>query len=157
MDIRVELVEAVLTVPLRHQVLRPHQRPQDLVLPAESAAGAAHVAALTPAGAVVGTAVVLPESFPLLPARPAGWRLRGMAIAPELRDRGIGGRVLGFAIEHVAGQGGRLLWCHARIPARRFYQRAGFQPIGQPWQEEHTGPHIAMWRDVDSVVRRQAR
>jgi predicted GNAT family N-acyltransferase len=56
--------------------------------------------------------------------------------------------VLGYAIGHVAKQGGGVLWCQARVPARRFYERAGFVPAGAEWLEPQIGPHIAMWREV---------
>jgi predicted GNAT family N-acyltransferase len=71
-----------------------------------------------------------------------------MATAAGLRGRGIGAALLRQAIEHVAGQGGGVLWCQARVPARRFYERAGFSATGPEWDEPHLGPHVVMWREV---------
>jgi len=147
-QVRVETVAPEVTAPLRQRVLRPHQRPDEAVLPGERDPDAVHLAARTADGAVVGTAVLVREPFEPMPDRADAWRLRGMATDERLRGRGIGERVLRQAVDHVAGHGGGLLWCHARTPARRFYERAGFTAVGAEWVEPHIGPHIAMWRAV---------
>jgi predicted GNAT family N-acyltransferase len=74
-----------------------------------------------------------------------------MATEPELRGQGIGGAVLARVIEHVARLGGGLLWCTARIPAQRFYERAGFVTRGDAWVDPEIGPHIVMHRQVDPI------
>jgi predicted GNAT family N-acyltransferase len=152
-DIRVEQVAAEKTYPLRNRVLRPYlslaeMRPQ----PGELDSGTAHLAAVTPDGEVVGTAVLLRDPFQLMPERTDAWRLRGMATADGLRGRGIGEAVLGQAIRHVAEHGGGLLWCNARVPARRFYERAGFAAVGAEWDEPQIGPHVVMWREVERAA-----
>ena len=147
-NVVVELVDPELTLPLRQRVLRPRLPVQTALLPGEREPDAAHVAARLPDGEVVASAVLLREGFALIPDRADAWRLRGMATEERMRDQGIGGRVLGYVINHVAGHGGGVLWCHARVPARRFYQRAGFASIGAEWADPHFGPHVAMWREV---------
>jgi GNAT superfamily N-acetyltransferase len=147
-QVRVELVPPEKTFALRWRVLRPHHSPAEAVLPGERDAGAVHLAALDADGEVVGTAVLLPERFELMPQRTDAWRLRGMATDERLRGRGVGRQVVQRVIEHVAARGGGLLWCHARLPAQPFYERAGFAPVGQRWEEPRLGPHIAMWREV---------
>lgn len=147
MDVLVAIVRPELTLPLRQRVLRPHQELRDAVLPGENAPDAAHLAAFAD-GRLVGAAVLLRERFPLMPEWADAWRLRGMATDDELRGQGIGGQVLQHVIHHVARGGGGLLWCHARLPAQRFYERNGFATIGAPWIDPHTGPHSAMWREV---------
>jgi predicted GNAT family N-acyltransferase len=151
MDVRVELVPARVTVPLRQRVLRPHQTTLDAVLPGENDPGSAHIAAITGSGEVVATAVLIREPFRLMPERRDAWRLRGMATEEGRRGQGVGGRVLRYGIDYVASNGGGLLWCHARIPAQGFYQRAGFSTIGEPWTYPETGPHVAMWVEVPAA------
>ena len=63
----------------------------------------------------VGTVLVEPP--PWEPARADGWRIRGMATRPDLRGRGLGGLVLDALVDHIAGHGGGLLWCNARVTA----------------------------------------
>ena len=148
MDVRIEAVPAAVTFPLRQRVLRSHEPIDQLALPGDDDADTCHVAALTATGEVVGTANVRREPPPWEAGANGGWRLRGMATSPELRGRGIGARLLDAALAHVASRGGGLVWCFARVPARRFYDRAGFVTRGEPWIEPDLGPHVAMWRLV---------
>lgn len=147
-DVRVEAVPAAVTFPLRRQVLRPHERIEQLVLPGDDAPDTCHVAAITATGEVVGTANVRRESPPWEPSAEGAWRLRGMATTEDLRGRGIGARLLDAVLEHVASRGGGLVWCFARVPALRFYGRAGFVTRGEAWYDPDLGPHVAMWHQV---------
>jgi len=147
-DVRVEAVPASITFPLRQQVLRTHQAPGQLALPGDDDPDTCHVAALTPAGEVVGTANVRRQAPPWEPGADDTWRLRGMATSPELRGRGIGARLLQSVLAHVDAHGGGLVWCNARLPAQRFYEHAGFVTRGEPWIEPDLGPHVVMWRQV---------
>jgi len=137
-----------VTVPLRQKVLRPHQTFAQMSQDGDNDPETAFFAAYDAAHQVVGTASVRREASPW--GEP-GWRLRGMATEPELRGRGIGAAVLARGFEHVARLGGGLLWCNARIPAQRFYEREGFVTRGEPWVDPDIGPHIVMHRQVDSI------
>jgi GNAT superfamily N-acetyltransferase len=144
----VERVPPEATYPLRGRVLRPGAPPDRVHLAADDHPETAAFAARDRDGTVVGTAIVYPEGCPWLPDRPAAWRLRGMATAEGRRSEGVGGRVIDAVLAHVAGAGGELVWCNARVPARRFYERAGFAVHGDEWVDPEIGPHVAMWREV---------
>ncbi len=141
-------VPAATTYPLRQQVLRPHQRPEDLRLPGDDDPYTGSFAALGADREVWGTACVLPEACPWRPDRADSWRVRGMATAEGARGKGIGTEVLAAVLAHVAGKGGGLIWCNARVPALSFYRRAGFDVHGPEWVDPVIGPHVAMWREV---------
>jgi GNAT superfamily N-acetyltransferase len=97
--------------------------------------------------ALVGTGNVRREPAPWAPEQPA-WRLRGMATAPAARGCGVGAQLLAALLAHCREHGGGLLWCHARTPAQRFYERAGLQTRGQPWEDPEIGPHVIMWQEL---------
>jgi GNAT superfamily N-acetyltransferase len=139
---------------LRQQVLRPHERveemasidtgdPQELVLGARTARGE-----------IVGTGVVAPGAAPAIlgasAASRAAWRIRGMATRADARGVGIASAILVALVAHVTARGGRLVWCNARVAAQRFYERAGFVTAGDVWMEPDIGPHVVMWRRVES-------
>jgi GNAT superfamily N-acetyltransferase len=147
-DVTVERVAADVTYPLRQLVLRPGRPPATARFDIDDEPSTASFAARTPDDEVVATAVVYPERCPWFPDRRDAWRLRGMATAPDYRGRGIGTRVLRAALAHVAASGGGIVWCNARVPARRLYERAGFTAHGAPWEDPEIGPHIAMWLDL---------
>jgi GNAT superfamily N-acetyltransferase len=144
----VERVPPAETYDLRGRVLRPGAPPDRVRFDVDDRGDTAAFAARDATGAVVGTAIVYPEPCRWAPDRPGAWRLRGMATAEDRRGAGVGGRVLAAVLAHVADEGGALVWCNARVPARRFYERAGFVAHGEEWVDPEIGPHVAMWRDV---------
>lgn len=105
---------------------------------------------------VVATGNVRRERPPeLLLAERAGpaercWRLRGMATREDFRGRGLGRSLLDACVAHVAAHGGGFLWCSARLPARRFYARAGFEEFGDEYDEPNIGRHVLMFCSVPS-------
>jgi len=148
-DIRVERVPSEMGLPLRQRVLRPHETLEQLRARDDDAPDTGNYVAFANAE-VVSTASVRREAPPWAPAAEHAWRLRGMATADEWRGKGVGARVLDAVIGHVRARGGGLLWCNARVPARSFYERAGFLVRGQEWVEPRIGLHIAMQRMVEA-------
>ena len=144
---RVKRVDAAVTRPLRQRVLRPHETLEQLVLAGDDDPDSGHFVVLED-GEVVGTGSVRREPPPWKTDGPA-WRLRGMATAEGRRSRGIGTAVLTAVVAHVHERGGGLLWCNARLPAVRFYERGGFVTRGDSWEDPVIGPHIVMERTVD--------
>lgn len=156
-DVVVEPVAASVVHPLRSAVLRPGRPldaarldvddlPDTATFAAIERHDARHSSGIGP-GTVVGTALVYPVACPWVPGARA-WRLRGMATAPDRRSAGIGARVARVVVAHVEARGGEVLWCFARVPARGFYERAGFVVVGDEWDEPGIGPHVDMWRDL---------
>lgn len=113
-------VEAVR--PLRLAVLRAGLPPESAVWPGDDLPTSAHLAAYD-GGALVGVATVLPSPYA---GTERAWQLRGMAVDPAVRGRGVGAALLARAVELVAGSGTPLLWCNARVSAQGFYERHGF-------------------------------
>lgn len=86
-----------------------------------------HVAAF--AGDVaVGCASVFPYPYDGVDD---AWQLRGMAVAPDRQGTGLGAQVLLGAIDVVRAAGGPLLWANARVTALGFYERLGFDVVGE--------------------------
>lgn len=141
--IELRTVQAADTAPLRQAVLRPGGL---LLPPGDDTAGVHHLAAYDE-GRLVGCGNVRPDPAPFA-AEGDHWRVRGMATAPEARDRGVGAAVLAGLLDHARCSGGALLWCNARLPAQRFYERAGLRTWGQPWVDPEIGPHVVMRIDL---------
>jgi GNAT superfamily N-acetyltransferase len=87
-------------------------------------------------GAPLAVGTVIPEE--------PGWRVRGMATAPEARGQGLGALVLAALIDHARGQDADLVWCAARPRAVALYERAGFVPAGEEYEVPDLGPHRRM-------------
>ena len=159
-EVDVELIPAVASYPIRHAVLRPHQSIEQVPFKEDDEPGTATFGAVERAdGAVVGVATVFRDPAPFDAAEagvPSGagsnastWRLRGMATRSDAQGQGIGTLVLNAVFDHVAAEGGDLLWCNARVSAIAFYERAGFRTWGEQWVIPAHGPHVVMWRRIE--------
>jgi GNAT superfamily N-acetyltransferase len=131
MEVDVELILAAASYPIRHAVLRPHQSIEDVPFKEDDEAGTATFGAIERgSGAVVGAATVFRDPAPFDAPQagvPSGvrseastWRLRGMATRADAQGQGIGSMVLNAALDHVAAEGGDLVWCNARVSALTF-------------------------------------
>ena len=154
-DIDIRLVSVDDTFALRKAVLRPWITLEDSRRLYGGAGEHFHVGALLD-GRVVSTAAFVVEAHPDYMAEFGSlqWRLRGMASDPSLQGQGLGGRVLAFGVDEVArrlgasGDSAATLWCSGRRGAQRFYERHGFQPIGELYETPGTGQHYVFWRRV---------
>lgn len=72
------------------------------------------------------------------------WRIRGMAVLPERRGEGLGSRLLDALIDHAVVRDASLIWASVRIPARTFYERAGFVATSGTYETPSIGPHVQM-------------
>ena len=142
----IRAVDPVETRPLRQRVLRSHQTLEELAHARESLDITGAFAAFNGAG-VVGTALVFPEDRERTTGL-APWRLVSMAVDPAHRRQGLGAALVQSCLDHVGAHGGDEVWCHARTNVVPFYESVGFRRTGQEWVEEHTGPHVLMWRSV---------
>ncbi len=131
---------------LRQSVLRPHQKPEELIFRGDDTPDTLHVGAFVN-GRLVGVASVAREEFPGEPHLDA-WRLRGMATLPEARRRGYGAALVRALIAHVAAHNGNLIWCHGRTSALPFYRALGFLEHGDEFDVAVTGPHYVLRREI---------
>jgi GNAT superfamily N-acetyltransferase len=132
---------------LRHLLLRPHQRPEDLVYEGDDAPDALHLGAFED-GRLVGIASIARDPPPGS-RDPSAWRIRGMATLPEVRGRGIGGALLEACLTHARSRGASLVWCNGRVPAVAFYRRHGFASVRGPFELPGTGPHHELHLRLD--------
>ncbi|MCB1648497.1 MAG: GNAT family N-acetyltransferase [Gammaproteobacteria bacterium] len=71
------------------------------------------------------------------------YKLRQMAVTESLQGRGLGRRLV-REVEHVlAGRGGDSVELHARSTAVGFYEKLGYQCVGEIFSEVGI-PHIKM-------------
>ena len=132
-----EEISMAETRPLRRAILRPHETPEALK---GHEPPQAHAVGAFDAGRLVAVGFIAPDG------EPGGWRIRGMATAPETRGKGAGTAVLEALIAHALAHGATRIWCNARTPALRLYERAGFSVVSEEFDIPHIGPHFRMER-----------
>ncbi len=148
-DVVVVDVEAADTHDLRRRVLRAG-RAEHLVFPEDDRPGASHLGVRTPpAGPLVAVASFSPEDSAHRPGRRAV-RLRGMVTDPGLQGRGIGRSLLEVAVQRLGASGVEVLWANARDSALGFYERLGFEVVGDGFLAGPAGdiPHHIVVLDL---------
>ena len=74
------------------------------------------------------------------------FRIRGMAVSPDFRNRGIGSRIV-KRLQQYASEQGTGIWCNARIRAVPMYKRYGFVEVSDVFEIEGIGLHYDMeWK-----------
>jgi predicted GNAT family N-acyltransferase len=134
-------------IELRHAVLRPGLPREASIYDVDALPTTRHLAAINGDARIVGCATIFPEPFQ---ARADAWRLRGMAVSPELRGAGVGRKILAV-IDDMMRAGTPvppLLWCNARVTAIGFYQRCGWTVVSGEFNVPGIGPHVNMTRQV---------
>jgi predicted GNAT family N-acyltransferase len=127
-------------LPLRHKILRPGKTRDAAIFPGDDQPATRHFAAVED-GQIVACLTMLHTTENNQDA----WQLRGMAVAAEMRRKGIGAKLLTHA-ERVLKRSSatRTLWCNARTPAVEFYVKQGWKTVGNEFEVEGVGPHFKM-------------
>jgi predicted GNAT family N-acyltransferase len=100
---------------------------------------AVHVLSRDASGAVVATGRLL--------VRGSSASIGRMAADPSVRGRGHGAAVLAELHHQAALRGVTEIELHAQLTARRFYERAGYTPVGDVYEEAGIA-HITMRRGL---------
>ena len=74
------------------------------------------------------------------------YRIRGMAVDPDFRNKGIGSDIVKNLQKEVSKENTGI-WCNARIRAVSMYSRCGFRIVSDIFEISGIGPHYDMeWR-----------
>jgi len=130
-------ISATDTHALRLSVLRFDTPTKEVVFPEDELPGSWHLGARL-VGDLVGTSSWVPREYEGSPAV----QLRGMATARHLQGTGLGGVLLERGCELAAERGFPLVWARARDAALAFYERHGFEVVGDGFVDQATQlPH----------------
>jgi GNAT superfamily N-acetyltransferase len=128
-------------IDLRHEVLRDGLPREAAMFDGDDAPATRHYGAFDGA-TVVGCATLMLNQWEGEPA----WQVRGMATDARFRSRGLGAALLRMAEAELSAERSpvRLLWCNARVPAIRFYEKLGWAVRCEPFEIPTAGPHVKM-------------
>lgn len=71
----------------------------------------------------------------LTPISTQEFKMRQVAVAPERQSEGLGSRLVEYCETVARDAGCRLITLHARETAVPFYLRAGYEIVGEPFEE----------------------
>ncbi|MDP3353786.1 MAG: GNAT family N-acetyltransferase, partial [Flavobacteriaceae bacterium] len=64
------------------------------------------------------------------------------------QGQAIGSKLLTEIINNIKSENAELLWFNARIKALNFYQKLGFQTIGEEFDIPYVGGHYVMFKKL---------
>jgi len=140
----VEFISSTITQPLRLEVLWQHKNSlEECRLDIDDLESTFHVGALKNGELVsVGTFLVQRnEKF----EEKYQYRLRAMATSPKVRGENFGKQVIDFALVELKNREVELLWCDAREVAIGFYEKMGFNILGDFYEVPMIGKHKLMY------------
>lgn len=83
-------------------------------------------------------------------------QLRGMCVDERMQRRGLGERLLEGSLGQLAVRvpSAEFVWCNARTSAVAFYEKMGFETVGEVFEVDEIGPHVVMWKSLPVVLAR---
>lgn len=145
-SLRVVEVGPEATHELRRRVLRGGRADADVRFPRDDEPGTFHLALTDDSGTVVAVASFYPEPTPWRP-RARAVQVRGMAVDASRQRSGAGRTLLEAAYERARAQGFAVLWANGRDSALGFYERLGWQVVGEGFVFNGI-PHHVVVRDL---------
>ncbi len=130
--------------PLRHVTLRVGQPYESTLWAGDNDTGTAHFGVFADS-ALVGIATVMLDT-PKDAHLETPLRLRGMAVLPEYRRKGLGNLLLDACFAYAVVEEIKGIWCNARVSAKPFYDAYGFHTHGEAFELPIIGPHYVMWK-----------
>ena len=129
---------------LRMAVLRDGTPSQDPRYADDDTEGSVNLG-IRESGILVACSTWLPRPWPLDQSAPAT-QLRGMAVAKHLQSKGLGNILLQAGITRAKTLESTYVWARARDRALYFYERNGFETIGDQFIDEASGlaHHLVM-------------
>lgn len=150
----VQTVSATETHQLRHAILRPNQPVDACVYPGDDAPTSFHHGIRDPdehdKTTLIAVASFYREPLPGSAVSNTQLRIRGMAVLPEHRNKGLGRALVHAGLEIAQSQSPppTFAWCNARTTAAGSYAKLGFTPRGDEFDIEGIGPHLVMVREL---------
>ncbi|EPZ50094.1 acetyltransferase (GNAT) domain protein [Bacteriovorax sp. BAL6_X] len=76
------------------------------------------------------------------------YQLQGMATLENYRKQGFSRELLNVAFPIIKQNFCNLVWCNARVEAKSFYEKLGFEAFGQEFDIKGIGRHLLMFREI---------
>lgn len=75
------------------------------------------------------------------------WQFRKLAVIDKVQKQGIGTQLLKYITGFVVQEGGKRLWCNARLSAVGFYNKLGYSTAGEVFYKDEID-FIVMQKDL---------
>lgn len=147
LETQLKIVGLDETLMLRQKVLRPNKSIEDARYPEDEQSTTFHLG-LYYENQLVSVLTLAYQACKLINSG-CPYRLRGMATDDRYRGQGFGSRLILGAHEILREKKCDLVWCHARVQAFGFYEKAGYSFIGNFFDIPGIGPHKVMYKIIN--------
>ena len=137
-------IPALETFSVRHPVLRPRKNIETCHFDGDNLESTRHFG-LFMDDELAGVASLFKSNSDLFQEKEQ-FQLRGMAVLEKFQKKGIGESLVKYAEENAKSRSGKLIWFNAREVAVRFYEKMGYQIIGEPFDIGDIGKHFVMYK-----------
>lgn len=147
MKIHIEEVNVEEILPVRQTVLRNGKPREECFFEGDLAEETIHLA-LYVDEKLSAIATILKDKSHKIEAKNQ-FRLRGMAVIPNMHRKGFGRHLLLYAEDLILQQAPATLWFNARASAVKFYQKNNFQIFGEEFDIPNVGPHFLIFKNYE--------
>ena len=76
------------------------------------------------------------------------YQIRGMAVLSEFQKKGFGEALLEYCENEIRLKSGNLIWFNARETAIGFYEKSGYEILGDQFEIPDVGPHYILFKAI---------
>jgi len=143
-SLNIREIQALETLPLRKDLLRPHLTPEQCIYPVDDESATCHLGGFID-DSMVSIVSIYQRNLPGEQNK-RGYQFRALAVVEAFRSQGYGLALL-HAVEKFARENAAdYLWANARMTAVEFYRKAGYTIDDKEFIVEGVGPHVIVSR-----------
>jgi GNAT superfamily N-acetyltransferase len=144
--IEIKKITAFETIIVRHPVLRPGRQIESCHFDGDDLLSTSHFG-LFLENQLAGVISVFKIQNKLF-SEENQYQIRGMAVLSEFQKKGFGEALLEYCENEIRLKSGDLIWFNARETAIGFYEKSGYEILGDPFEIPDVGPHYILFKAI---------
>lgn len=145
----IKKIPASALYPIRHEILRKGEPIEKCIYPNDNAETTTHFG-LYEKNILVGVISIFETSNALF-SDAKQFQIRGMAVIEKYQKKGYGAALVNEAVAFLkTNEDNYTLWFNARIIAVGFYEKLGFEKIGDAFEIDTIGVHYIMYKKYNN-------
>ena len=140
---KAKMLDSKSILNLRAKVLRPGMQPAEAVFKGDDDDTTFHIGVVDDSGDIIAISSYYKKCEGDDKTK-VEYKLRGMAVDPDVQSSGVGSLMLDFALKVLREKKATLLWCNARVSASGFYLKKGFESDMKEFHLDPAGAHYRM-------------
>lgn len=142
----IKKISAEESLPIRQAVLRKGKPLTTCIFEGDERTDTFHFGAVEKEK-ILGIVTLLPHRNPKFNSQ-SQYQLRGMAVLPEARGKGLAKMLLEKSEKQLSIRNIEILWCNAREKTVGFYEKQNFDIYGNAFEIPGIGLHFLMYKNL---------